>query len=1298
MKKMSKLIKKNHRRNLLATSVAAVCTMVVSSSITQASDIDVYQQAKAGNVTLMFLLDISGSMSRYNSNTAGYACDLPNGVNESGYAQATEAPLTDGPSYRRQWCLAVGSDRIYKFRSYKKKKTTYYQSCKDPQSDYAQCVWSTESTTAPKGISDNGITQQSVDNYVYYYMSKEERFYDRITRLKDGMIDLLYGNPDKKIVRLSDDKIIGLSTLGAIDSNDNYANTGAVLIPARRLDADVNGIKQRDLLLDAVKKFQGRTYTPTARSYAETVAYLMGSNTNRTQEIVRQQYFKLNDYNSYAKCTAWLSNGDCNNSWDYWYTGAPPSGTKGSSGSLFGYAGYYYTAKVTIDLAGSGFKHSSDATKNTDKTLYVPPSSFTQTDASKQCSGQGVYVLTDGYPTQDTDSLPLLQNALGTKGSTFSCDGSSWDCSHKMATTLLNTTLNPSGLKIRTAVVGFGSEFVSVESFDPNKTKAQNIAALGAIDTDPKKAAYWGIIGEGGWYKGNNSKDVVDSVNNFINSLSTEIPAVTTGSPTIPKDALNPALLQDDAYYQQFQPTPDKSYQLWTGNLKKYLVDSNGVLKGKDGNKIVDTNGKLVDNYDYWATDIIQAQKDADENTLGSNKFALRGGAWSQLLLRTDPNNDPENGTIQRKLFTDRVYLSGTDGSSVFGENDNNLRQVKPTDLIDSNYKNDSYRGYLVRLLGYNVDAVNPPTDMNVLKTTPEFRQMGAAMHSQPILVTNKGKLKFNTSTKVMDSTNREDYILFGTTQGLLQVVDAKTGKEKFAFVPDEMLINQRDAFLKPESTSGGTDKLYYGIDGPWSAYTEYVIDSSGNLTVGNGKGNQKGVQDVYGGLRMGGKSYYALDLRDINTPKLKFHIDPAGTCSGTNPLGCMGQSWSKPTITFVNWGGKRTRVMFVGGGYDIGYENAAYNQANKEGAGVYMFRAEDEKGSTGKAGDLLWWGSANATTSSADATGTIGSNNPNLQYSVVSEIRTVDRNGDDLADHIYFGDLGGQVFRVDFDNSQTALGEIVKTPVRIFNGHQANGKSPRFYDMPAFSLYSNNGTIFAVISQGSGNRSKPLFADSSYSYDAIYNIYDKDVARKDIYSADSWNSKDTSSSSLVKLTDTERKDDTTLKAPYSSNGWYYEFTNCVTGYGKCDSYVQQTEKVFGTPVALNKKLFVSTFDASKDGFSGDCGAGVKGASLMTTFCLPYGQCKSDDVTGKTRSIISAGIHTITVGNDKKTSGGGSDNGPGGGETKDKEKSSASNYCISTGGRMTITVTGGVSTGEQTQMCLIPQRWYERTQ
>jgi type IV pilus assembly protein PilY1 len=54
------------------------------------------------------------------------------------------------------------------------------------------------------------------------------------------------------------------------------------------------------------------------------------------------------------------------------------------------------------------------------------------------------------------------------------------------------------------------------------------------------------------------------------------------------------------------------------------------------------------------------------------------------------------------------------------------------------------------------------------------------------------------------------------------------------------MLVKQKQAFEKPEVTSGGTNQLFYGIDGPWTAYTEYVVDGSGYLTVGDGKGDQK--------------------------------------------------------------------------------------------------------------------------------------------------------------------------------------------------------------------------------------------------------------------------------------------------------------------------------------------------------------------------------------------------------------------------------------------------------------------------
>ena len=1175
------------RYKVLAASIAALSTTLTTTSVTQASDIEIYQDAKSGDVTLMFLIDVSGSMSGSSSR--------------------------DG----------------------------------------------------------TGV--------------------DRIDRVKNAMKDLLQGNATKGVTQLADDKIIGLGTLattkyGSYSSSGSYA---AMVVPARRLNEKYAGKTQRQILLEEVEKLEGvANATPTGVSYLETIAYMLGNNGE----------------------------------------------------------GYSYSRYARPETKDSNSKYKS-------------PTSLTQSEEIKKCSGQGIYVLTDGEPNGGNATQARMRTALGV--SSLTCSGN-WDCIQKSALSFLDPSKNSKQLKFKTAVVGFGSAFNNIPSYDASKTQAENLAPFVNSNGTKKsnlsnvqEAAYWGIIGEGGWYSGNSSQDVVDSVNDFISNLSKDIPSVTTGSPTVPRDALNPAELQDDAYYQTFQPTPNTNYQLWLGNLKKFKVDGNGILKGQGGARVFNINGSLVEPtydangnitsavYDYWAKDIDSAVANSDELTVGSRKFAARGGAWSQLLLGAKA----DNVAPERKLLTNRKAI-GTGTSATFGGS-GSLRQVRLTDLTDTTYKNDVNRGYLISLLGYNLDVANPPSTIANLLTQKPLRQVGAVMHSYPVLVTNKGKLSYNKANKAMESTGREDYILFGTTQGLLHVVDAETGEEKFAFVPNEMVENQKNAFRESTVTNGGMQNLYYGIDGPWTLDTRYVVDDYGNLVVGKGrliaektdKEPEKrinGWQMAYGGLRMGGRSYYALDLSNINSPELKFHIDPAsqkvysGSTSKTfTELQYMGQSWSKPSIAWVNWGGSRKRVMFVGGGYDAGgddgdartngvkgtyagYEDHNYNQTNKIGAGVYMFDADN--------GDLLWWASANASSTSGGATdnGVIATEYDALKYSVTSQIRTVDRDGDDLIDHIYFGDLGGQLFRVDFDNTQTTKEAVPKTPVLLLNLNDAE-KSPRFYDTPSFSLYSSSGETFALISIGSGNRSQPLqdfsAGDSSYDYDAIYNIYDKDVARRDLFNRAATaplKTENIKKKELGEITDSNRFSTTTPVAPYSSKGWYYRFQNCTAGVKqydkdgkliptKCDSYKKQSEKVFGTPLAMNYKLYVSTFDASKPGISGDCGAGVKGESMITAFCLPYGQCKEQLIDA--RGVIGVGIHTVTVGG--QDDGGGSecqgDDCPPpvtcGDEACPPEAegdSSAKNYCIETSGRIALTVTGGFGGGEATEMCLIPQRWYEK--
>ena len=602
----------------------------------------------------------------------------------------------------------------------------------------------------------------------------------------------------------------------------------------------------------------------------------------------------------------------------------------------------------------------------------------------------------------------------------------------------------------------------------------------------------------------------------------------------------------------------------------------------------------------------------------------------------------------------------------------------------------------LMTLLGYNISTETETNNLNLTDVPTSIRQMGSVYHSLPVLLTQEGKAVAtrNAATQQVEisSVGRKDYVMFGTTQGLLSVVDAVTGVEKFSFVPKEMIEKQAETFRENAgSLVGGKDALYYGIDGEWAAHTVYVTKSDGTLTVngtvrdviGGSKDdveNLNGKQWVYGGLRMGGRSYYSLDLTDIASPKLKFHIDPTtgkvyskANASGKayKAIENMAQSWSKPKLDYVNWKGQRKLVMFVGGGYDAGgengdglfvngirtgyegYEKYNYKQGDgKKGSGVYMFDADN--------GDLLWY--ADSSDKAAD-NGVQHATNTNLKYSVASDIKTIDRNNDGIVDHIYFGDLAGQAFRVDFQNDGNDT-NFSSQVTQILNLHQTDGTSPRFYMSPVFTAHHSagkkEGANIIVVSFVSGNKSSPLLAtdDSPAStgkkdplglqYDAVYAVYDYDIhpdgtfypqthiSARTLAAEDS----ETASTNQLKYIDNDnvvRSDSTealVLGANANSStgwgGWYYPFKK------KFSSTLEDREdagasiiKGLSPLIAMEGSLYVTQYDASNNGTSSSCGAGVKGHSFTQRLCLPTGVCPQN---ANYVYNLGAGIVNLNVG------------------------------------------------------------------
>lgn len=1243
--KEDSVMKKLDQKNVLSASVSMLLTIFVCQNVsTQASDIEIYSNATGGKTTITMMLDTSGSMSI--AQVGVDACDLPSGRVSNGTSSEMS---TTTPTYARSYCSidtpGATQQTVYYYKRTGSLLSRSWFSCGSMGStNLSDCIMP---ISAPS-TNDYDSTSGSDPKYYYKREVPQTKYYDRLTRLKDAIFTLMDSNQIN-----SSAVAIGIGQYSSqSESNNAYTSadglSGKILVPAALLDST-----QRTAIKTAVANLVGSNGTPTANAYAEVAAYMLGETT--ATGGVYQAYFLLSGANAgyYAKCVQW-SGTDCTN-WAKWYiqSGFQPSGyTPGNTGSIDRYPGRYYYG----EKPDRGFAKSTTNSKN--GTKYIAPLSTTNT----QCNGQGIYFLTDGEPNSSNDPVSIMQLALGSAGSSFSVPvtgtlpagsqaGHGMPAVGEFAKALRNKKAsptapnrNPLGLEIKTAVVGFGSVFNVDRTADAAKPVAERIIrSLDYINSrgertnqqrdyyncslitniDAQNACNWGEkshpdlpasvggYGEGGFYSAQSTDDVVQSVVKFLDDVKPEFDPVATGSPTLPQDALNPLRIQPFGYYSSFIPKPQESTQLWVGNINKYHIYNGELYDTSKTIKLIKNTGALNTNANGIWTDGMEGQM--------------------PLGLGTKSNNQQ---FAKRTIFTNREII-GTAAPYTASES-NSLKKVNVETLFGTGatalFANDPDKNYWLNLLGYNVSASATGVTLVNLPTNPELRQVGSVMHSTPLLLTQRGKITYTSG--MIDTTDRDDYLLFGSSQGLLHIVDTKTGIEKFAFAPNEMMQNQKTAFLSEISSTGGKNNLFYGIDAPWTAYTQYVSKTDGTLTVNasdrtsDGSSDEnlalKGLQWVYGGLRMGGRSYYALDLSDLDSPSLKFHIDPANEkiykSSKTTPvsvpaLNYMGQSWSKPTLAYIKFGGVKKLVMFVGGGYDTGYENANYDQNTTAGggAGVYMFDADT--------GDLLWWTGVNATEAfGAEAYTDASASTINMKYSVVSQINAIDRDNDGLVDNLYFGDLGGQAFRVDLNNLAKTKASFATRVVRLFNEHIAGGASPRFYEMPSISIHNGNTGYIGAVAFSSGNRSSPLAGtavaggnqtgSTVSAKDGVFVLYDKDVASMSLYADPSLTTQNVSLTSL-------NSNIATGVDVVDNNGWKYIYSDTAGVY-----------KGMNELYALDSMLYVNVFHRDGTGIGGSCGAGVKGDSYVYQFCLPTGKCPfaTTNINTPNKVKIGAGI------------------------------------------------------------------------
>ena len=183
------------------------------------------------------------------------------------------------------------------------------------------------------------------------------------------------------------------------------------------------------------------------------------------------------------------------------------------------------------------------------------------------------------------------------------------------------------------------------------------------------------------------------------------------------------------------------------------------------------------------------------------------------------------------------------------------------------------------------------------------------------------------------------------------------------------------------------------------------------------------------------------------------------------------------------------------------------------------------------------------------------------MQYSIPSDLRIIDVDGNGAADRIYVGDLGGQLWRLEVDDASFGYGSSglqVTLLAELADDTLSGGR--RFFYPPTAYHSTTTDEKYLGIGIGTGNRPGPL---SQSVQDRVYALRDRDVSTTlDIPSVSRMNHSDLVDQT-VPATDLDQ-----LNADLqASNGWYFNL-----GFG---------EKALSQIVAFEGQLLFTTYAPS---------------------------------------------------------------------------------------------------------------------
>lgn len=568
--------------------------------------------------------------------------------------------------------------------------------------------------------------------------------------------------------------------------------------------------------------------------------------------------------------------------------------------------------------------------------------------------------------------------------------------------------------------------------------------------------------GRGKYYEAKTPGDLGSAIKETIDALLNV--SGTVSAPGVAVNQLSRLSHLDQLYYSVFNPRSDAAR--WQGNVKRYRLNlSAGSIDDMQGLAAIDPATTFFKDTakSFW----LPAGTPAD------GKDAALGGAANLL-----PAPDARAGAgTARNMYTYYAAYPSTPASA----SGQALSKIVAGDALLKSAMglsdNTIFNNLTAWLLGYEV---NDLSDVQIYDASSALRhEMGGGLHSRPALV-NYG-YSGTLAAALANADLQDNTVYFSTMEGVLHAINAKDGKEVFSFVPKEALPRVQTLYV-----NSSQPLPEFGLDTSWAVYR---IDGDGDFKINSGgAGGDKIV--IYGGMRMGGSNYYALDVTNRASPKLLFSLSPTTSSSFTN----MGQTWSEPVVSLVKINGVAKTVLVFGGGYDPKHETAGYS------AGAAPGSDSDAKGNQiyivdAITGELYWWAS---NAGSRPASGQVA----DMKFSIAAGVKRLDVNSDGYDDVFYVGDLGGQMFRLDVDNANTGKDTLIKR-VNLFAklAQKNTANQRRIYETPSVALLLDKVTKkpYIGVAIGTGYRSHPL---DEATIDMFYMLTDNDALRADLLSS----------------------------------------------------------------------------------------------------------------------------------------------------------------------------------------------------